>query len=98
MQVGSNGIISFGTSAYNSHSNSAFPGATGRYLVAPYWDDINIANGGTIAYETIQSGFLLEEVNAYIQRKLPTQFEGTWMLVGYYNAVRPFRGGDVEVS
>ena len=90
-QVGSNGLISFGTLAYNSHGNSAFPGTTSRYLIAPYWDDINIASGGTIGYETFESGAYLDEVNAYIQAKLPTRFEGTWMLVAHYNAVHPYR-------
>ena len=98
LQVGSNGIISFGTLAYNGHSNSAFPGSSGRYLLAPYWDDINISSGGTISYETFESGFFLKEVNEYIRRKLPTGFEGTWMLVAYYNAVAPYSAGSEEVS
>ena len=99
MQVGTNGIISFGTTAYTAYRNSAFPGSTGRYLVAPYWDDIDIGNGGKISYERFESSALLDEVNAYIQRKIPTEFEGTWMLVAYYNAVEPNSGsGEVSCS
>lgn len=97
MQVGSNGIISFGTSAYNPVSNSAFPGPTGIYLIAPYWDDININNGGTISYEAFESGYLLEQVNDFLQRRGLTDFEGTWMMVVYYDSVHPFTGtGEVH--
>lgn len=92
MQVGSNGIISFGTSAYNPTTNSAFPGSTGRYLIAPYWDDINISRGGTISYESFESSYLLEQVNDFLQRKGLTDFEGTWMMVVYYDSVQPFTG------
>ena len=91
MQVGSNGIISFGT-AYNPYVNSAFTSSTGRYAVAPFWDDINIGSGGTISYETFESGYYLEQVNAYIQRTRPTTFEGTWMMNVYYKEVAPYGG------
>ena len=91
IQVGSNGIISFGTSE-NSGSNSAFPGSAGKYLIAPYWDDINTGNGGTIAYQTFESGYFLDLVNTYIVKKIPVDFEGTWMLVAHYDHVEPFTG------
>lgn len=91
-QVSTNGIISFG-SANSDYLNEAFTSSfTGQYLVAPFWDDMNISNGGTISYETFESGYYLEMVNAYIQRKLPTNFEGTWMMNVYYKEVRPFSG------
>ena len=60
--------------------------------MAPFWDDINISGGdrGAISYETFESGYFLEQVNAFLQRIRPTSFEGTWMLVAYYNEVSPF--------
>ena len=69
--------------------------------MAPFWDDINIAGSGrgTISYETFESGYFLEQVNAFLQRIRPTSFEGTWMLVAYYNEVFPFSGtGEVYVN
>ena len=90
MQVGSNGIISFGR-VYNNGTNEEFTRLlTGKYLVAPFWDDINISDGGTISYETFESGYYLEQVNAYIQRQRQNAFQGTWMMNVYYKEVAPY--------
>lgn len=91
-------MLSFGTSAYNTHGNEAFPGPSGRFLIAPYWDDIDITNGGAISYELFESGYFLDEVNAFLFRKVPSDFEGTWMIVADYDKVAPFSGsGEVNV-
>ena len=69
--------------------------------MAPFMSNIDTRGGdrGTISYETFQSGYFLEQVNAFIQRKIPTSFEGTWMLVAYYNEVFPLSGtGEVCVN
>ena len=93
--MGTNGLISFGT-GYNSFSNQPFPGSTfisSRYLVAPFWDDVDIRfNTGDISYEIHESGYFLNEVNTFIQRIRPTEFVGTWMMVVYYDAVHPYFG------
>lgn len=87
--MGTNGIISFGNS-YNPFSNSRFP-ISGRYLVAPYWDDIDIRNGnGRISYEVHESGFYLNQVSTFVARKRPSKFKGTWMVVIFYDAVHPY--------
>ena len=64
--------------------------------MAPFWDDINIDDGGTISYETFESGYYLEQVNAYIQRQRQNTFQGTWMINVYYKEVAPYSqsGGD----
>ena len=92
LKVGTNGYTTFGTTAYTEYRNSDFPGTSGQYITAGFWDDINIANGGFITYEVIESGAFLDSVNAYIKRKRPTSFEGTWMLVASYEKVAPFSG------
>ena len=90
MQIGSNGIISF-RDVYNPHENAEFTNSLlGKYLVAPFWDDINTDNGGTISYETFESGYYLEQVNAYIQRQRQNAFQGTWMINVYYKEVAPY--------
>ena len=103
-QVGTNGLISFGSS-YNSWSNQQFPGSptvSSLYLVAPFWDDVDIRGGnGRISYEIHQSGYFLEQVNAFLQRKRPSAFQGTWMAVVYWDAVHPYFGAsnpEVRVS
>ena len=98
-QVGSNGIISFG-SVFNDYSNIAYTSSLPKkYLVAPFWNDIDISNGGTISYEIFDSGYYLEQVNAYIQRQRHNTFQGTWMMNVYYKQVAPFVGlGSSEVN
>ena len=55
--------------------------------MAPFWDDIHIGRSGTISYETFESGYYLEQVNAYIQRQRQNTFQGTWMMNVYYEEV-----------
>lgn len=94
-QVGTNGLISFGA-GFNSFSNQAFPGNAfiqSLYLVAPFWDDVDIRfDTGDISYEIHESGYYLDQVNMFIQKKRPTAFEGTWMMVVFYDSVHPFFG------
>ena len=58
--------------------------------MAPLWDDIDIGRSGTVSYETFESGYYLEQVNAYIQRQRQNIFQGTWMMTVYYKEVAPF--------
>ena len=70
---------------------------TGRYLVAPFWDNIYLDRSGTISYETFESGYYLEQVNAYIQRQRQNTFQGTWMMNVYYKEVASrFVSGEVN--
>ena len=97
-KVGSNGIISFG-SAYNPFNNTLLSNVSGQYVVAPFWDDININNGGIISYEIFKFGYYLEQVSAFIRRETSTYFTGTWMMNVYYQQVAPYSGfGQVNDS
>ena len=95
-QVGTNGLLSFNF-AYNPFSNEVFPGGSdtsSRYLAAPFWDDTDISSDevGEISYEIHESGYYLEQVTDFLRRKRPSSFIGTWMLVAYWDSVRPFPG------
>ena len=83
-----NGLISFDTS-YTSSSNRPFPGVvSNRYLIAPFWDDVDIRfNGGTISYEIHTTGEVLYSVSEYIQQRTGTNFEGYWMMVVFWDSV-----------
>ena len=91
--MGTNGILSF-NSSFNSYFNSPFPlSFTEAYLVAPFWDDVDIRGGnGRIMYEIHEDGYFLEQVNRFLQRKRPSSFEGTWMLVAHWDEVHPYFG------
>ena len=89
-QVGTNGILSFDV-AYNSWSNVPFSENFPEYVVAPFWDDVNIVGGnGQITYEIHEDGYFLDQVNSFLQKRRPSSFVGTWMLVAYWDAVAPF--------
>lgn len=91
MQIGTNGLISFG-SFYNDYINRAFP-VSNRYLVAPFWDDVDIRSGnGEISYEIHDSGYYLDHVSGFIRAIRPSEFQGTWMLIVYWDAVHPYLG------
>ena len=90
--MGTNGLLSFGDS-YNSFFNQPFTQNDTRYLVAPFWDDVDIrGSNGDIFYMTTESGLFLYQVNSYIQYARPTNFEATWMLVAYWVGVHPYFG------
>ena len=55
--------------------------------MAPFWDSIKLGRSGTVSYETFESGYYLEQVNAYIQRQRQNTFQGTWMMNVYYKEV-----------
>ena len=85
-----NGLISFGA-PYTSFFNQVFPGGVANlYLIAPFWDDVNTVDGGTISYEIHTSGDTLELVSEYIRDQTNTDFEGYWMMVVFWDSVRPY--------
>ena len=89
--MGTNGLLSFGD-AYNTWFNQQFP-LTSRYLVAPFWDDVDIRGGnGQISYEVYNSGYFLDHISAFIRQQRPSMFQGTWMVVAYWDAVHPYLG------
>ena len=92
VQVGSNGLISFGSS-YNSFFNTPFSESNTLYLVAPFWDDVDIrSDNGDIFYQTIESGLFLDQVNDFINYVRPTTFAAPWMMVAYWVGVHPYLG------
>lgn len=86
-----NGLISF-DDPWTSFFNVPFPGfLSARYLIAPFWDDANTNDGGTISYEIHTSGTTLDMVSQYVQQKTNnTDFEGYWMMVVLWDRVPPF--------
>lgn len=91
LQVGTNGLISFGRS-YEESNPEVFPSTNPdtfwRYLVAPFWADLSSTNGGNVSYAIYtyeNSSSLLNNVNQLIQTETSDGgFVGTWMLVGYW--------------
>ena len=86
--MGINGLLSF-NDPYDFWLNPIFPGfVAGRYLVAPFWDDaITTFGRGDVLYEVYESGYMLDYISAFIRRRNPSEFQGTWMMVASWEAV-----------
>ena len=89
--MGTNGLLSFDI-PYDFWFNVVFPGSVeGRYLVAAFWDDADATQGsGQVSYEIYETGYQLDYVSAFIRRRNPSSFQGTWMMVTMWNSVQPF--------
>ena len=78
-----------------------FPGsASGAYIVAPYWDDVDIRLAGNISYEVHsrstnnpRSDQLLDEVSGFVGDSTGQSFQGSWMLVAEWKEVHPWPHG-----
>ena len=90
--MGINGLLSFDT-PFDTWFNQPFPFGFSLYLVAPFWDDADTRGGsGQISYEIHQSGYYLDHVSSFIRARNPSEFQGTWMMVTFWDAIHPFIG------
>ena len=92
--MGTNGLLSFDI-GFDSFFNVEFPGfVSDLYLVAVFWDDADTRGEGSgqVSYEIHESGYLLDHVNAFIRRQNPSDFQGTWMIVTFWDAINPYYG------
>ena len=70
------------------------------YLVAPYWDDVDIRLAGNISYEVHSrsnnnpgSNQLLDQISQFIEDSSGDSFQGDWMLVAEWEEVHPWPHG-----
>jgi len=95
MQIGTNGIISFGQPFYFYYP-SLFPTryfwTRNTYLVAPFWSDVDIVRDGSVCYQVHEKGDgyysdrMLRQISTFIELQFEAGddvygFEGIWMLV-----------------
>ena len=75
------------------------------YLVAPYWDDIDIRRDGNVFYEVHSTGDsvefnnLLSQVSNFITNETTSGevFTGTWMLIAQWDRVHSWPNGEDDV-
>ena len=59
--------------------------------MAPFWDDADTRFGnGEVSYEVYESGYMLDYISAFIRRRNPSNFRGTWMMVASWDAVHRY--------
>ena len=56
IDIDSNGYLVFGTNPKSVYTNETLAQSDKAQSIYPYWDDLNVANGGTIRYGTLGSG------------------------------------------
>ena len=104
LQVGTNGIVSFGAE-FPHFDASPFPTSVASsyyaYVAAPFWSDIDARQEGFIWYEVHDaaesnpvSNTLLSSVNDFIQTEAGVEFEGNLMIVATWDHVHPWPHGD----
>ena len=94
-------MISFSEPIY-ALITAPFPdGAPGAYVVAPYWDDVDLRRAGNISYEVHSrsgnnpgSNQLLDEVSGFVENSTGQSFQGSWMLVAEWENVHPWPHGN----
>lgn len=94
LQVNTNGVISFGTSFTSTSSNGVnFDRTDTPPIIAPFWDDINTINGGTIYYRVDTDPIIRDLVNQEILAQYPAEFppfQATLVFVATWDRVQPF--------
>ena len=92
LQVCTNGYISIG-SEYLSYMPFRFMFRS-KAIVAPFFYDVDLRNGGSIEYETHTSGQLLQSVSYFVSKNRGIDFNARWMLLVYWNKVAPHYEGN----
>ena len=94
--MNTNGILSL-QDRFTDFSPDPFP-IDGLPLVAPFWDDVNIQEGGTIYYRQTTNSLLLEDFHNELVAISPSlqSFHPTWLFIATWFRVAEF-GGGIEV-
>ena len=102
--MSTNGLISLGRSFEESTPDvfpSDDPDIFWRYLIAPFWADLNSIHSGSVSYAIYtreNSSSLLNDVNQLIQTEANDgDFAGEWMLVADWKDL-PSPFNDTRVS
>ena len=104
-QIGTNGIISFDQPVY-SYISYHFPSnrndIRNLFIVAPFWDDVDIRRSGNIFYKIFTTlsddADVMVMVNDYIFQETGEAFYGEWMLVVTWDHVHPWPHGEHSES
>ena len=100
MQISSNGLISFGSS-FTEFSPRLFP--INEQVIAPYWYDIDLREGGYIMYDSfnaLNGSQVLKNVSDFINsvESPSTTFEASSVVVVYWRDTCPFVPGGYACS
>ena len=103
LQVGTNGIVSFGEE-FAHFDASPFPTTLLEsyysHVAAPFWSDVDARLNGSIWYEVHDaeennpiSNEVLSSVSTFIRTEEGVEFEGNLMIVATWDQVHPWPHG-----
>ncbi len=81
--ISTNGLVMFGPVSQNIFTNAQIPNsAVPNEFIAPFWDDLDGRNQGTVHYQTIGNKFIVQFTN---WQRYPTTGSLTFQVVLYQN-------------
>ena len=95
-QINTNGLISFGN-RFTEFFPELFP-IEFRYLVAPFWSDVDIRQTGSIRYQVYSNGSTETEIVSQFISEENFIFSAEWMLIVEWNRVPQFGGPSSQVN
>ena len=93
--MNTNGVLSFGQRFTDTSSSGRnFDFVSSPPIIAPFWDDINIRDGGVIYYRQVFDLFIIEQVQLEVSSRYPEVgfffpslvFVATWDRVAQFGA------------
>ena len=74
---------------------TAEPNIYWGFVAAPFWSDIDLRLEGQVSWDiyTEQSPEMLTMVTSFIRENANATFNGTWMMVAFWEDVHPFPHG-----
>ena len=104
MQVGDNGVISFGK-PFLFYQPQQFPSINANirnsFVAAPFWADVDNRKSGKITYQVYdainQNAIpMINNVSQYVSEVVNENFAGLWMLLVEWRDVHPFPHGEID--
>ena len=90
VDIDSNGYLVFGNDPRSVYTNATLPQTDKDQSIYPYWDDLNLANGGTLKYDTLGSG---ENIHFVVSWEIVPQYPSNGL---YSLQVALYKNGDIR--
>ena len=96
IQVNSNGILSI-SEPFTDPNSIPFPLSTGDILIAPFWDNIDVTQGGQILYRLTDDVAIRNTVGAMVNDGLGDDFFPSSVFIATWDRVAE-SGGPSDVN
>ena len=96
MQVSTNGVVSFGVPFYEFDSRPFPLSRSDIMLIAPFWDDSSLLNGGQILFRLSDNQTLLNEVGSTINDTLEFDFTPTMLFIVTFSGIPEYGAGESQ--